>query len=65
MASSQPSRSDESEGQLLSLLEGRTCPACSDGELERGVYKDKRAVVCDTCGTPRVQVWHPAPVRSS
>ncbi|AFO59231.1 MULTISPECIES: HVO_A0556 family zinc finger protein [Natrinema] len=43
--------------QLLALLEGRACHHCSDGELERGRYKDNRAIVCDSCGTPRVQVW--------
>ncbi|MFP8953799.1 HVO_A0556 family zinc finger protein [Natrialbaceae archaeon A-arb3/5] len=56
MAKSQSS-SDEHRGQLLAILEGRLCPACSDGELERETYKDNKAVVCDSCGTPQAQVW--------
>ncbi|MFC6717157.1 HVO_A0556 family zinc finger protein [Natrialbaceae archaeon GCM10025810] len=48
----------ESDGQqLLAILEGRDCPVCSEGELERNEYKGNRAVRCDACGTPRVQVW--------
>jgi hypothetical protein len=45
--------------QLLSLLEGKPCPVCSDGELERGEYKDNSAAICDSCGAPQAQVWQP------
>ncbi|WP_323171060.1 HVO_A0556 family zinc finger protein [Natrialba sp. PRR66] len=57
MAKSQSSQQNAAHGQLLSLLEGRPCPACTDGELERDRYKGNRAVVCDSCGTPQAQVW--------
>ena len=56
MARSQ-SQSDDRSAGLLAILEGRPCPVCSDGELERDTYKDNSAVVCDSCGTPRAQVW--------
>lgn len=56
MAKSESSRSGGTQ-QLLATLEGRSCPNCDDGELERDTYKDKQAVVCDSCGTPRAQVW--------
>ena len=59
MAKSQSSVTDGEDPQLLAILEGRPCPYCSDGELERGRYKDKRAVVCGSCETPRVQLWQP------
>ncbi|WP_165874786.1 HVO_A0556 family zinc finger protein [Natrarchaeobius oligotrophus] len=55
MAKSQ--QSGGQHGQLLAILEGRSCPSCDDGELERGTYKDNEAVICDDCGTPRAQVW--------
>ena len=58
MAKSEPPQSGET-GQLLAVLAGRSCPDCADGELERGTYKGKHAVVCGQCGTPRVQVWTP------
>jgi len=53
------SESAQSTGQqqLLAIFEGRSCDHCPDGELERGTYKDNRAIVCDSCGTPCVQVW--------
>ncbi|SEW03641.1 HVO_A0556 family zinc finger protein [Natrinema salifodinae] len=53
------SESSQSGGhrQLLAILEGRSCPNCPDGELERGTYKDNQAVLCNSCGTPQVQVW--------
>ena len=57
MAHSQRSQSTDQNGTLLAILEGRPCPLCPDGDLERSVYKDNRAVVCDRCGTPRAQVW--------
>ncbi|WP_121742134.1 HVO_A0556 family zinc finger protein [Natronorubrum halophilum] len=57
MAKSQP---DSNDRRLLTLLEGQSCPYCADGELERGVYKDNRAMVCDSCETPHVQLWQPA-----
>ncbi|WP_254528931.1 HVO_A0556 family zinc finger protein [Natrinema gelatinilyticum] len=44
-------------GRLLAILEGRPCPSCAEGTLERGRYKGNLAVVCNTCGTPRAQVW--------
>ncbi|MCW8173063.1 hypothetical protein D8S78_17075 [Natrialba swarupiae] len=56
MAKSQQSQTDRQGRQLLDSG-GRTCPACPDGELERATYKDNRAVVCDSCGTPQAQVW--------
>ena len=57
MAHSQRTRSNDENGTLLAILEGRSCPLCSDGELERSIYKDNKAVVCDGCGTPQAQVW--------
>ena len=57
MTPAQPSAADADHGQLLGRLEGRVCPDCSDGTLEHGTYKDNRAIVCDSCGTPRAQVW--------
>jgi uncharacterized protein (DUF983 family) len=59
MAKSEPSRSDGRQ-QLLAILEGRSCPDCAEGELERERYKNNRAVVCDSCETPQVQVWSPS-----
>ena len=60
MARSETSPIRDDDRRLLTILEGRPCPVCADGELERGVYKDNRAVVCDSCETPRVQVWTPS-----
>ncbi|MFC4436694.1 MULTISPECIES: HVO_A0556 family zinc finger protein [Natrialbaceae] len=57
---SKPQSSAGQQQRLLALLEGRPCPACSDGELERGEYKDNTAAVCDSCGAPQVQVWQPS-----
>lgn len=48
-------RSDEET--LLSRLEGDSCPYCTAGTLERDTYKDNVAVVCQSCGTPQVQLW--------
>ena len=59
MAKSESSPAGGDGLQLLAALEGRSCPYCGDGELERTVYKDNRAVVCDRCETPHVQVWNP------
>lgn len=56
MAKSESSQTSGQQ-QLLAMLEGRPCNHCPDGELERGRYKDNRAIICDSCGTPRVQVW--------
>ncbi|PCR92315.1 HVO_A0556 family zinc finger protein [Natrinema ejinorense] len=56
MAKSEPSQSG-GDRRLLAMLEGRSCHHCSEGELERASYKDNRAVICDSCGTPRVQLW--------
>lgn len=28
-----------------------------NGYLEKGEYKDNVAILCEECGTPRVQVW--------
>ncbi len=58
MAKSESSQSG-GKRQLLAILEGRTCPNCSEGVLERDTYKSKRAVVCGECGTPQAQVWSP------
>ncbi|SDJ99771.1 HVO_A0556 family zinc finger protein [Natronorubrum texcoconense] len=57
MAKSQSSRTSDDDPKLLAILEGRPCPDCDDGELERGTYKENRAVVCDSCDTPRAQLW--------
>lgn len=57
MARAQPSSEDADHGQLFGCLEGRSCPHCADGTLERDTYKGNRAIVCDGCGTPRAQVW--------
>ena len=43
--------------QVLARLEGRACAFCSTGELVRSTYKGNDAVVCEDCGTPRVQFW--------
>ncbi|WP_408959436.1 HVO_A0556 family zinc finger protein [Natrinema sp. 74] len=59
MAKSESSQSG-GKRQLLAILEGRPCPNCSDGELERDTYKTKQAVVCDSCGMPQAQVWSTA-----
>ncbi|SER61610.1 HVO_A0556 family zinc finger protein [Natrinema salaciae] len=56
MAKSESSQS-AGQRQLLAILEGRSCQHCPDGELVRETYKDNRAIVCDSCGTPRAQVW--------
>ncbi len=48
----------QSDGsRLVALLEGRACPSCSDGKLEKGRYKGNEAVICDSCETPRAQLW--------
>ncbi|WP_201294038.1 HVO_A0556 family zinc finger protein [Natronorubrum halalkaliphilum] len=57
MAKSQSSQTSGGDRQLLALLEGRSCSYCPDGELERDVYKDNQAVVCDSCDTPHAQLW--------
>ncbi|AEH38222.1 HVO_A0556 family zinc finger protein [Halopiger xanaduensis] len=59
MAKSQSTAEQQDGGAVLAILEGRSCPSCG-GELERDVYKDKDAVVCAECGTPRAQVWTPS-----
>ncbi|WP_165872050.1 HVO_A0556 family zinc finger protein [Natrarchaeobius halalkaliphilus] len=51
------SRSDQHHERVLVALEGRPCPSCHDGKLERSTYKENRAAVCDCCGTPQAQVW--------
>jgi len=59
---STPSASASSPRQLpgtlriLDQLHGTDCPECH-GRLEHGAYKGNRAVVCQDCGTPRVQVF--------
>lgn len=60
MAKSESSRTGD-ERQLFAMLEGRPCHHCQDGELVREIYKENRALVCDGCGTPHVQVWSPSP----
>ncbi|WP_168927086.1 HVO_A0556 family zinc finger protein [Natronorubrum aibiense] len=57
MAKSQSSQAGSDEPRLLTLLAGRSCPYCDEGELERDVYKDNQAVVCDSCETPQAQLW--------
>ncbi|ELY93569.1 hypothetical protein C482_19264 [Natrialba chahannaoensis JCM 10990] len=63
MAKSESGQHDAGQGQgqanpqLLSLLEGRPCPACATGQLESQQYKDNLAAVCDSCGTPQAQIW--------
>ncbi|WP_339104235.1 HVO_A0556 family zinc finger protein [Haloterrigena salinisoli] len=42
---------------VVDSLEGTSCTFCDDGELERGVYKGKTAVICDSCETPGAQLW--------
>ena len=42
---------------VLSQLAGTRCPLCDGGTLVRERYKENRAVVCDQCDVPRVQVW--------
>ena len=51
------SSSTSSQQQLLDTLEGRECPACTEGELVLDVYKGNAAAVCAECGTPQAQVW--------
>ncbi|SIR77569.1 HVO_A0556 family zinc finger protein [Natronorubrum thiooxidans] len=57
MAKLQSSRTGDNGQQVLMLLEGRSCPYCTAGELKRGTYKDNRAVICDHCETPHAQLW--------
>ncbi|WP_436347408.1 HVO_A0556 family zinc finger protein [Natronorubrum sp. FCH18a] len=57
MAKSQSSQMSGDDPQLLAILEGQDCPDCDGGELERGTYKENRAVICDSCDTPRAQLW--------
>ena len=57
MAKLQSSRTSDDDPNLLAILEGRPCPDCDDGELERATYKENRAVVCNSCDTPRAQLW--------
>ncbi|WP_343192867.1 HVO_A0556 family zinc finger protein [Haloterrigena sp. H1] len=45
------------EAVLFGRLMGATCDFCADGQLASGEYKGNTAMVCDTCGTPAVQVW--------
>lgn len=59
MASSQSAPTDDGR-RLVATLEGEPCPYCGDGTLERGVYKENRAVLCAECETPHVQLWHPS-----
>ncbi|NGM69839.1 hypothetical protein G6M89_12610 [Natronolimnobius sp. AArcel1] len=60
MAKSQTT-TDHTEGRVLAILDGRPCPSDDcDGDLERGTYKDNKAVVCEDCGTPQAQVWAPS-----
>lgn len=57
---SKPQSTAGQQRQLLAILEGQSCPVCADGELERGEYKDNKAVICDSCDMPQVQVWTPS-----
>lgn len=50
-------RTETRTRQVLEILAGRSCPACTDGTLVRDEYKGNRAVVCDTCEVPKAQVW--------
>ncbi|WP_255170502.1 HVO_A0556 family zinc finger protein [Natrononativus amylolyticus] len=43
--------------RMLTLLEGRPCGFCADGTLVQRRYKGNRAVVCDRCETPQIQLW--------
>ena len=52
-------RADSQPQSVLELLAGDECEFCVDGELERDTYRGNRAVVCDGCGVPQVQVWGP------
>ena len=42
---------------VVDALEGADCTFCDQGELVRGVYKGKTAVICDSCETPGAQLW--------
>lgn len=44
-------------GQWLVLLEGRSCPCCTDGTLDRAPYMGCDAVVCDRCETPVARLF--------
>ncbi|MDG5817732.1 HVO_A0556 family zinc finger protein [Natronococcus sp. A-GB7] len=57
---SKPQSTAGQRRNVLVILEGRPCPVCADGELEREEYKDNAAAVCDDCGTPQAQVWQPS-----
>ncbi|MCU4925412.1 hypothetical protein OB905_05335 [Halobacteria archaeon AArc-dxtr1] len=48
---------DHDGASVLTVLAGRPCPDCEGGQLERGTYKGNRAVLCDSCETPRAQTW--------
>ena len=51
------SQLDASQHQLLVTLEGVECDFCEGGTLERKMYKENVAAVCDSCGTPAAQLW--------
>lgn len=57
MSKSRTAMADAATADLLRLLAGESCPHCDEGTLEPATYKTNAAVVCDACGTPRVQVW--------
>ena len=40
---------------VLSLLEGRSCQHCDDGELEKGFHKGYLAALCAECEVPQVR----------
>lgn len=40
---------------VASLLEGRECSHCEQGELARDQYKGSTAVVCTDCEVPQVR----------
>ena len=62
MAQSQStSTSQSADRDVLTILEGRSCTRCDDGELERTTYKENDAVVCDDCEVPHAQVWETSP----
>lgn len=47
---------DEERESLINTIEGDECSYCG-GFLSHEPYKGNDAIVCDSCGTPTVQLW--------
>ncbi|SFS68422.1 HVO_A0556 family zinc finger protein [Halostagnicola kamekurae] len=45
------------ETDALEQLASSRCQYCADGTLVLESYRGNDAAVCETCGTPAMQVW--------